>query len=177
MAQLRRLDRIDAACLEFLILTAARRDEARAAVWDEIKFAEKMWVIPAERMKMRKEHRVPLSDAALVVLDRMKAHRTSDFIFPGKQAGKPIGALAMFLVLRRLGRGDVTTHGFRSSFADWAKETTSYPYELREQALAHTKEEAYARGDLFEKRRRLMADWAAYCGRLADKRGTVVALN
>jgi integrase len=177
MATLRQQDGVAAACLEFAILTCARRDEAREMPWSEFKEAERMWVVPAERMKMRKEHRVPLSDAALAILEKMKAIRVGDFVFPGRDFNRPISPGTLFTVLRGLGRKDITTHGFRSSFADWAKEITSHGYEVRERALAHTKEEAYARSDLFDKRRQLMADWAGYCGRLPDERGTVVAFG
>ena len=108
------------------------------------------------------------------ILDKMAGIRTSDFVFPGRDPGKPISPGTLFAVLRGLGRKDITTHGFRSTFADWAKEITSHQHDVRERALAHTKEEAYARGDQFEKRRQLMADWAGYCGRLPDERGTLI---
>jgi integrase len=130
-----------------------------------------MWVVPAERMKGGREHRIPISGAALNVLREMAHARLSSnsdaFVFPGRDVGRPLSDMSLTAVLRRIGRGDLTAHGFRSSFRDWAAETTAYPTELVEMALAHAVgnkvEAAYRRGDLFEKRRQLMDDWAAYC--------------
>lgn len=157
---------VAALALHFLILTAARTGEALRARWGEFDVAEGTWTVPAARMKAGKEHRVPLSPAALAMLERMAAARTGDFVFPGAKAGQPLSSMALAMALRRMGRGDITPHGFRSSFRDWAGETTAHPREAIEHALAHQlrdkAEAAYARGDLFTKRRRLMADWAAF---------------
>jgi integrase len=165
MGDLRRLSGIAPRALEFAILTVARTGEALGARWSEIDFHKRLWLIPATRMKTRKEHRVPLSGAVLTLLEALP--REGDFVFVGAKAGRPPGNNALFFVLDRMGRSDLTVHGFRSSFADWCAETTGYPSEVREMALAHAVgdkvEASYRRGDLFAKRRRLMADWARYC--------------
>lgn len=167
MASLRCHDSIAAAALEFTILTAVRAGEALGARWDEIDMAGRVWTIPAERIKSSREHRVPLSDAATAVLERMSEVRRGDMVFPSTRRDKPLSNMAMTMLLRRMGFGEVTVHGFRSSFRDWAAETTAYPNHVVEMALAHTigskVEAAYRRGDLFEKRRRLMRDWDEYC--------------
>jgi integrase len=167
IAELRQEEGVAARALEFLILTTARSSEVRGARWNEINMTERVWTIPVERMKAGKEHRVPLSDAAMAVVEKMDEIRQGDFIFPGIRAGRPIGKLSFFLVLRRIGRGDLTTHGFRSSFRDWAAERTGFPAEVAEMALAHTigdaVERAYRRGDLFAKRRQMMDAWAKFC--------------
>jgi integrase len=156
-----------ALALEFTILTAARTGEALGATWDEIEFKNKTWTVPAERMKAGKEHRVPLSDAAIEILERLHKVRAGGIVFAGAKPGRPLSAMAMLMLLRRMGHGNVTAHGFRSTFRDWAAECTSFPREVVEMALAHTiasaVEAAYRRGDLFEKRRKLMDDWARYC--------------
>jgi integrase len=180
IAELRQEEGVAARALEFLILTAGRSSEVRRARWDEINMTERVWTIPVERMKAGKEHRVPLSDAAMAVVEKMAEIRQGDFIFPGIRAGRPIGKLSFFLVLRRIGRGDLTTHGFRSSFRDWAAERTGFPAEVAEMALAHVVtdavERAYRRGDLFDKRRQLMNAWAKFCeGRPAG--GEVVPIR
>jgi integrase len=155
--------------MEFMILTAARTGEVRGAVWDEIDLDERVWTVPAERMKMKREHRVPLCDQAVEILRAMEQHRTSEqpFAFPGGKAGQGLSDGAFLAVLKRMKRTDITPHGFRSSFRDWAAELTQYPNEVVEMALAHTiknkSEAAYRRGDLFEKRRALMGDWARFC--------------
>ena len=159
--------------LEFTILTAARTAETIRAVWDEVNTAEKVWVIPADRMKAGREHRVPLSTRALTILRDEEEVRTSGYVFPGGKAGKPLSNMAMTEVLRRMGRDDITVHGFRSTFRDWAAERTNFPSEVVEMALAHVigdkVEAAYRRGDLFEKRRRLMAEWETFCGTPTQK--------
>ena len=118
-------------------------------------------------MKAHREHRVPLSPRALKLIEEMRAIQTNEFVFPGARAGKALSNMAMLMLLKRMHRGDLTTHGFRSTFRDWAAEQTNYPREVAEEALAHTLnnkvEAAYRRGDLFEKRRRLMTEWAKYC--------------
>jgi integrase len=166
MARLRAMDRVDARALEFTILTAARTGEVIGARADEFDLNSAVWNVPAERMKTRKEHRVPLSPRAVALLRALYTEDGNAHVFVGRRAGKPLYHLAMHRVLREL-HPAATTHGFRSSFSDWANETTSYPNHVIEQALAHavgsTVERAYRRGDLFDKRRKLMQAWAAYC--------------
>lgn len=153
--------------LRFLILTAARTGEVIGARWSEIDPVSKVWIIPAERMKGGREHRVPLTQEALDILDSIK-DRAPSFVFPGGKKDKPLSNMAFLELLRRMGRNDITAHGFRSSFRDWAAEQTSFPHEVAEMALAHAVgdkvEAAYRRGDMIEKRRKLMEAWAAYCG-------------
>lgn len=163
--QLRQQEGIAAQCLEFTILTAARTNETIGATWNEIDLDAKVWTIPKERMKADKEHRVPLSDKCLDLLSTMQAIRFNDFVFPGQRKG--LSNMAMLKLLERMDRKDLTVHGFRSTFRDWAAESTAYPGEVVEMCLAHTiknqAEAAYRRGDLLEKRLRLMNDWAMYC--------------
>jgi integrase len=173
MAELRVQEGVRARALESLILTAARSGEILGAHWDEIDFDTKLWAIPGNRMKGKREHRVPLSDRAVEILDA--APRDGDRLFAG------LGRDGMLGCLRGL-RAEGTVHGFRSTFRDWAAETTAYPNELLEIALAHTignkAEAAYRRGDQMEKRRRLMADWAAYCEQPpAKSRDNVVSIG
>jgi len=167
MAALRQQTSMGARALEFTILAAARTGEIIGATWDEIDLAARTWTIPGSRMKGGKEHKVPLSAAATAVLKDMAAIRHSEFVFPGARGGRPLSAMAMAMSLRRMRRDDLTTHGFRSTFRDWASERTSFPREVAEMALAHAipsaVEAAYRRGDLFEKRRRLMEAWADFC--------------
>jgi integrase len=178
MAELRRQDSIGAHPLEFLILTAARTGEVTGARWDEISLAERLWTVPASRMKAGREHRVPLSDAAVAIVEQMAATRLNDYVFPGS-AG-PLNHKALLRVLTRMGRSDITVHGMRSTFRDWAAERTNYPAEVAEMALAHTVgsavEQAYRRSDLFERRRRLMDDWARFCHQLPAA-GNVVTIR
>jgi integrase len=165
MAILQQQVGIAAKCLEFTILTAARTGETIGATWDEIDLGAKVWTIPKERMKMKKEHSVPLSDPAMVIIEAMAATRTNDYIFPGTRKG--LSNMAMLAVLKRMGRTDITVHGFRSSFSDWTAECTAYTSEVREMSLAHViknqSEAAYRRGALMDKRARLMTDWARFC--------------
>lgn len=165
MEQLRKTQGMSAKCLQWLILTATRSNEAREATWAEIDLQSAAWTIPAARMKAGREHRVPLSAAALTLLQTMHKLEGADLIFPGRDTDKPLSDMSMTLVIRRM-KVDAVPHGFRSTFIDWAAERTSYPPELREMALAHTlgdkTQAAYQRGDLFERRRALMADWSAY---------------
>lgn len=154
-----------AACaLKLTILTAARTSEVLQARWAEFDLERELWVIPPERMKAGKEHRVPLSEPAMAIL-RALAHDT-EFVFPGFKNGKPLSNMAMEMVLRRMKVADCTVHGFRSSFRDWCGEITEFPREVAEQALAHAVgnevERAYRRGDALEKRRELMVAWAAF---------------
>src|SRR5262249_49581326 len=147
--------------------TAARTGEALGARWDEIDLQGRWWTVPAARMKSRKEHRVPLSDRAYeLVLDMAEIAGDGSFVFPGLRTGKPLADRALFRLLRSMGRDDITVHGFRSTFADWAVEQTNFPSEARELALAHSVgssvEAAYRRSDLSAKRRELMATWARF---------------
>jgi integrase len=170
---------VPAKCLEFIVLTAVRLGEARGATWGEIDLNNHVWTIPAGRMKTGKEHRVPLSMAALGVLADMHEIRRSAYVFPGTHDAKPIGKNAPWFLLREMG-GAITIHGFRSSFRDWAAERTTFAREVAEMALAHAipdaVEAAYRRGDLFDKRRKLMAAWATYCAKVETGAGKVVAL-
>jgi integrase len=202
VARLREQPGMAARALEFAILTAARTGEALGATWAEIDMGAAVWTVPAARMKAKKEHRVPLSEAALAVLRAMAELRTmardrrrgcathdrlheadhpSAYVFPGARPRKPLSIMAMAMVLRRMDRGDLTVHGFRSTFRDWAAEATSYAREVAEAALAHALsdkvEAAYRRGDLFEKRKRLMAEWAAFCERPVIAAGEVIPLR
>jgi integrase len=152
--------------LEFTILTAARSGEVFGATWDEIDLEAQVWNVPAARMKARKPHRVPLSDQALAILGDMEKIRSSDFVFPGYRYNRPLSNVSMAHVLKRMGQGQYTVHGMRSTFRDWCAEQSSFPREVAEAALAHVlsnkAEAAYQRGDLFEKRRKLMQAWADY---------------
>jgi integrase len=167
MAELRQQEGVAARALEFAILTASRTGEVIDAKWNEIDLSERLWVIPAERMKAGKEHRVPVSDVALAILEDLQKVRQDDFVFPGGRAGRPISNMAMTMTLRRMGRGELTVHGFRSSFRDWAAERTTFPAEVAEMVLAHAVgdkvEAAYRRGDLFQKRQQLSDAWAKFC--------------
>ena len=165
LATLRARDGVAARALEFTILTATRTGEVIGARRAEFDDDARMWIIPGIRMKSGREHRVPLSDRAIEILANMPSE--GEFVFPGRQPGSVLSNMAMLETLKQMGRGDLTTHGFRSTFRDWAAEMTAYPHELQEMALAHVVsdkvEAAYRRGDMLEKRRRLMADWAQYC--------------
>ena len=159
-------------CLRFLVLTAARSGEARNATWDEIEFGACEWRIPAERMKAASEHRVPLSEAAMAVLDEAKGHHDgSDLVFPSPlKPGHPLSDMTLTKILRDVGLADrATVHGFRASFRTWALEETDTPWAVCEAALAHSLgdsvQQAYIRGDAFAKRRTLMNQWAAYLDR------------
>jgi integrase len=162
--RLKAMNGIAVLSVEFTVLTAARSGETRGATWSEIE--GDVWVIPKERMKGEREHRVPLVPRALDILSQMKRLRTSDFIFPGFRDDRPLSDMSLSAVLRRL-EVDATVHGFRSSFRDWAGDATDFPRELAEAALAHLvgdeTERAYRRGDALKRRRALMDDWSAYC--------------
>ena len=169
LVSLREQEGIAARALEFAILTAARTGEVIGARWAEMDLLEKTWTVPAARMKAGREQRVPLSARALAILEEMQPHRHAEdaFVFPGAKLGRPLSNMAFLMLLRRMGRGDLTAHGFRSSFRDWAAERTNFPAEVAEMALAHAVSDktvaAYNRADLFERRRRLMAAWATFC--------------
>jgi integrase len=164
LKRLREREAVAALALEFVILTASRTSEAIEATWVEIDLEKAIWTIPAARMKAGKEHRVPLPPRAVQILEGMQ-QLGSAYVFPGTRSDS-LSSMAMAMLLRRM-KADVTVHGFRSGFRDWAAECTGYSHEVAEMALAHTissaVERAYRRGDLFDKRRQLMADWAAFC--------------
>ncbi len=165
MAALRKLEGIGAKALELVILTAARSGEVRGARWSEVDLDNGLWVVPGHRMKAGKEHRVPLSEAAIALLKSVPRHAETDLIFVGAKGGQ-LSDMTLSAVIRRM-KAPCVPHGFRSTFRDWAAERTNYPSEMAEMALAHTisdkVEAAYRRGDLFEKRRKMMADWASFC--------------
>ena len=186
MARLAKVGGVAARALEFAILTVGRTGEVLGAVWSEIDLVKKVWIIPGERMKAGREHRVPLNPPAIAVLEDMRARWQAVYarrwkgktrapasveptgpIFFGQKADKGLSNMAMLKVIRDLGCAGLTTHGFRSTFSDWASETTNYPAEMVEMALAHTVtskvEAAYRRGDMFAKRHALMADWGQAC--------------
>jgi integrase len=178
---LREKDTIASKALAFTILTATRNGEARAATRPELDDKANAWVIPDNRMKAGREHRIPLSKEASDIIKEMEPFKkvTVDFIFPGLAKGKPINEAALMKLLKK-DHPTLTIHGFRSSFRDWCAEQTNYPREVAEAALAHTikdkTEAAYQRGDMFEKRRKLMNAWAEYC--LNDKGNSeVVPIN
>lgn len=181
MTDLRSREAIAARALEFAILTATRSGEVLNARWSEFNLEEGVWTVPADRMKAGREHRVPLSEPALEIVRRIgEDHGRDGFVFPGQKPGRPLSGMAFAMMLRRMKRDDITAHGFRSTFRDWAAERTKYPREAAEAALAHAipdkVEAAYRRGDLFEKRRRLMRDWATFCAK-AKVEGNVVAIG
>jgi integrase len=165
MAQLAAREGIGARALEFTVLSAARTGEVIEARWSEIDLVAKVWTVPPDRMKGHREHRVPLSDRLIEILEGLP--REAEFLFPGGRKGAAISNMAMAETLKRMGRVDITVHGFRSTFRDWAAERTNYANHVVEMALAHVigdkVEAAYRRGDLFAKRVRLMADWSHYC--------------
>jgi integrase len=165
LADLSKREGVAARALEFTILTAARTGETIGAVWDEVDLDAKVWTIPAGRMKSRKEHRAPLSDRALEILRALPRERGNSAVFIGAHKAA-LSNMAMASVIQRMGRDDITVHGFRSTFRDWCAERTNFPNHVVEQALAHAiggaVERAYMRSDLFVKRTRLMTDWAKF---------------
>jgi integrase len=169
LVSLRAQEGIAARALEFTILTAARTGEVIGARWDEMDVLDKTWTVPAARMKAAREHRVPLSERAVAILEEVRPLRLAEdgFVFPGAKFGRPLSNMAFLMLLRRMERADLTAHGFRSSFRDWCAERTNFPSEVAEMALAHTVSDktvaAYNRSDLFDRRRRLMAEWATFC--------------
>jgi integrase len=166
IAKLRESEVVAALALEFAVLTAARSGEVRGTRWSEVDLNAKVWVIPPNRMKAGREHRVPLSDRAVEILGKLNEMRVSDFVFPGRRHQAPLSSSAMEKVLQRMGV-DVTVHGFRSAFRDWAGNETHFPREMAEHALAHVigdkAEQAYRRSDALEKRRALTEAWAQWC--------------
>ncbi len=165
--------------IEFTILTAARSGEVRGARWTEIDLHASTWTVPGERMKSGKEHRVPLSNAAMAVLNALPRADRNALVFASPRGGM-LSDMSLTAALRRM-QIDAVPHGFRSSFQDWCAERTNYPHEVAEMALAHAigdkVEAAYRRGDLFEKRRRLMKDWAAFCASPEIRKGSVISMN
>jgi len=181
MSALRAAQGSGARAMEFIILTATRTSEVLNAKWAEFDLDAALWVIPKERMKRFREHRVPLSAAALAALENAKAGSTGgEYVFVGGKKDAPLSNMACLATLKRMGRADLTVHGFRSTFRDWVSEFTSYPRDVAEMALAHAIEDkseaAYRRGDLIEKRRALMSDWAGHCA-VARVSGDVVAIR
>jgi integrase len=178
MKVLEAMEGLGPAALRFLVLTAARTGEIIGARWREIDLDKGIWTIPQERMKAAREHRVPMSEEAIALVGTLP--RVSEWVFPGMKLGKPLSNMSLLQTLRRAERYDLTSHGFRSSFRDWAAEQTSFPREVIEASLAHTigtqVERAYLRSDLFDKRRLLMAAWGRYCIE-AKRAANVLALK
>ena len=179
-AMLRQKDGTVPRALEFAILTAARTGEVLGATWDEIDLNAAVWTVPPERMKGGKEHRVPLAPRALKIVKDMRTRTNGEFVFPGGNPGRPLSDKALAKTLRRLKVENATVHGFRSCFRDWCAERTSFPSEVAEMALAHAVgdevERAYRRTDLFEKRHKLMTNWATFCAQPASV-GKVVPMR
>ena len=167
MKLLREQNGIAARALEFLVLTASRTNETLEATWDEIQWDPELWAIPAERMKGTRDHRVPLTPSAIQLVSEMADIKLNEFIFPGIKPGRPLSNMALLTLLKRMGYGHVTVHGFRSTFRDWAAECTSHPGEAAELALAHSVpnavEAAYRRGDMLAQRRELLIEWERHC--------------
>lgn len=181
MQALRGNGSMSALALELLILTAARTGEVIAATWDEIDLTEKVWTIPAHRMKADREHRVPLSTRCIAILQKAATFKQSEFVFPGGRSGKGLSNASMDKLLQVTLGFNCTVHGFRSSFRDWAGERTNYPRDLCEMALAHTikdkAEAAYRRGDMLEKRRQMMQDWQKFCDTATNAEANIVPLR
>lgn len=177
MAELRKREGLGARALEFAILTAARSGEVRGATWQEIDLERRLWTVPASRMKAGRVHAVPLSEAAVALLEALPRMAGTDLLFPGARNG-PLSDMSLTAVCRRMG-ADCVPHGFRSAFSDWCAEATRHPAGLAEMALAHNVgnkvERAYRRTDLLERRRALMADWSRHCA--GKTGGDVVALD
>jgi integrase len=181
LKSLRKHEGTAARALEFTILTAARTGEAIGAQFDEFDIDAAMWIVPDDRMKSGREHRVPLTQRAADIVSERRAKAEGPHVFPGQRPAKPISNMAMAMVLRRMGRSDITVHGFRSTFRDWAAERTNFPNEVVEMALAHAVEDkveaAYRRGDLLDKRRRLMDAWGEYCNHPASPTAAIVPIR
>ena len=179
VASLRGRDSTAALALELCILTATRSGEILNAEWSEFDIEKKIWTIPAQRMKAGHEHRIPLSERSVEIVKGLKQVKSNPFVFTGNKAKAALSSMAMAMQLRRMGETEITVHGFRSTFRDWASEQTSFPHETCEHALSHRisdkAEAAYRRGDQFEKRRKLMEAWATFCEPTAT--GNVVALR
>ncbi|GAB4073113.1 hypothetical protein GCM10028812_52750 [Ancylobacter sonchi] len=167
MAALRAAGGTGVRAVEFQALTAARAGEVRFATWREIDFDNVLWIVPPERMKMKKEHTVPLTERALEILGKQREVATNELVFVGERNGNPISDIGMVLALRRASGDKATINGLRSTFRDWCGDATEFPREVAEAALAHavgnSVERAYRRDDALAKRRELMAAWADYC--------------
>jgi integrase len=167
LAELHERSSLAALALELCILTATRTSEVLEATWDEFDLDKAIWIIPKQRMKAGLAHRIPLSARAVEILKSLPHLEHNEHVFPGNKRGRPLSSMAMAMQLRRMKRNDITVHGFRSTFRDWAAEQTSFPHETCEHALAHRisdkAEAAYRRGDQFDKRRELMETWSEYC--------------
>ena len=167
--KLRKREATAALALELCILTAARSGEILGMRWSEIDFDKEVWTVPANRMKGGREHRVPLSPRAVAIVRQLEELKASKFVFPGQARNKPLSNMAMEMMLRRMKQKDVTVHGFRSSFRDWAGNVSSFPREAvgrpLPMSIGDKAEQAYRRGDALEKRRRLMDRWAVYCSK------------
>lgn len=179
MKLLRNVTGMSARCLEFAILCACRSGEARGTTWSEIDLDSATWCIPPERMKASRPHRVPLSPAVMKLLAALPRFEGTDLVFPGRDVKKPLSDMSLTAVMRRMELTAVP-HGFRSTFSDWVAERTAYPSEVREMCLAHAigdaTEAAYRRGDLFDKRRNLMTEWATFINTKPAK-GEVIPIN
>lgn len=179
MLALREQVGMGAKALEFAILNASRSGEVRLATWDEIDLTTNMWVIPAERMKAKREHRVPLSETAVKLLEGLPRMANTNLVFPAPRGGA-LSDMTLTAVLRRM-EVDAVPHGFRSTFKDWASERTAYPGEMSEMALAHAigdkVEAAYRRGDMLERRRKMMNDWAEFCGTVTSPAAEVIPIG
>src|SRR5262249_49459427 len=181
LEKLRYRDSDQSRLLQFLILTGARSGEATHATWDEIDLEAKTWTVPANRMKAKADHRVPLSAPALAILEKMKESRQGDYVFASWRRGRPMSHRTIRVLAQEIAADDaITVHGFRSTFRDWAAERTSFQREIAEKALAHAigdeTERAYQRGDLFHKRVQLMDAWASYCSK-PEAKGEIVEIN
>ncbi len=167
MKKLAEVGGVSARALELAVMTACRSGEVRGAVWPEFDIEKKIWTIPAIRMKSGKEHRVPLAEQAIKLLEAMRQKSVNDFVFPGVRDKKPLSDASLGKALQAAGGGAYTVHGFRSTFRDWATEVAHAPREIAEAALAHVVgdavERSYARSDALERRRALMQEWAAHC--------------
>jgi integrase len=180
MQSLQEREGIAAAAMEFLILTAARTGEVLGTTWDEFDLRKSVWTIPGERMKNGKEHQVPLSDPALAVLERMSKLTNGEYVFFGQSSGRPLSNMALLVLLRRMKRTDITSHGFRSTFRDWAAER-GYQDPVAEAALAHSVPDAvvaaYKRTNFFELRKKMMDDWATFATSDPAATNNVVSLR
>jgi integrase len=180
LAELRSQQSIAARALEFTILVAARTGEVIGARWSEFDVHNKTWIVPPERMKAHREHRVPLASRALAIIQEMQAFHGGDDapVFAGGKGGRQFSKMAFLLLLQRMGRRDLTTHGFRATFKTWASEQTGFQSEIVEAALAHViggrVQQAYQRGDMFEKRTRLMSQWGKFCGKLPSSPAVIM---
>ena len=180
MEKLKSQEGLAAEALALTILAATRTSETIKACWDEFDLKNKLWVVPAERIKTGKEHRIPLSEPALKILKKLYDAKMGDYVFPSKN-GKPLSNMAMLMLRKRMGYSNIVVHGFRSTFRDWAAEQTNYPREVAEMGLSHAignkVEAAYRRGDLFEKRQKLMNEWARYCYQPKSGNGKVLKIS